>query len=464
MKNKEVKNELNEIKRVALYIRVSTDRQAKEGESLEAQEDALYSYCKERNYIVVDKYIDGGETGQKIKRTNFQRMMEDVKANKIDLILMTKLDRWFRNIADFYKIIETIQKHNVDWKTIWEDFDTTTASGQFWLNISLSIGQLEAQRTSERINEIFNHKYHVQKTVCTGMAPYGYKIENKKLVVDEEKAKNIVALFEHYKKTNNLNETANWFRTNCENKSTTVIKKYLRNPIYIGKFRTTRTKEIIEDFAPRIISDDLWKDVQRLIQINVKNNKGNPNAIHHNSTPYIFTGLLVCKECGHILSGKANTGGIHYYNCRYNYFKKCENNKCINERKLEKYLLDNIVSILEQKKLEIIEINSKKVKIVDNTQMLKTKLKKLADLYLNNMIDIDYYKESYENISAQINKIEEQKNINTKIDYSYIDDFLKIDFLTYYDKLDNLDKRRFWASIIESIEIKGYDDIKVNVY
>ena len=80
------------------------------------------------------------------------------------------------------------------------------------------------------------------------------------------------------------------------------------------------------------------------------------------------------------------------------------------------------------------------------------------------MIDIDYYKESYENISAQINKIEEQKNINTKIDYSYIDDFLKIDFLTYYDKLDNLDKRRFWASIIESIEIKGYDDIKVNVY
>ena len=457
-----MKNE--EIKRVALYIRVSTDRQAKEGDSLEAQENALTKYCKENNYAIVDKYIDGGESGQKIKRTNLQRMLEDVKLGKIDLIIMTKLDRWFRSIGDFYKVLEIIKKYNVGWKTIWEDYDTTTASGEFWLNISLSMGQLEAKRTSERINEVFNYKYHTQKTVCTGKPPYGYKIENKKLVIDEEKAKNIVALFEHYKKTNNLNETANWFRTNFENKSTTVIKKYLRNPIYIGKFKTTRTKETIDDFAPPIISNELWNDVQRLIEINVKNNKGNPNATHHNSSPYIFTGLLICKECGHTLSGKSNTGGKHYYSCRYNYFKKCENNKCINEKKLEKYLLENIISILEKRKLEILEINSQKKKVVDNTQVLKTKLKKLADLYLNNIVDIDYYKEEYENISAQIEKIEKEKENNTKIDYSYIDKFFKSNFLEIYNKLDNLEKRRLWTSIIESVEIKGYNDIKINVY
>ena len=220
----------------------------------------------------------------------------------------------------------------------------------------------------------------------------------------------------------------------------------------------------IDDFAPPIISNELWNDVQRLIEINVKNNKGNPNALHHNSKPYIFTGLLICKECGHTLSGKCNAGGNHYYNCRYNYFKKCENNKCVNEKKLEKYLLENIVSILKERKIEIANINSQKVKIVDNTQMLKTKLKKLADLYLNNLVDIDYYKEEYSNISAQIEKIEKEKQSNTKIDYSYIDKFLESNFLEIYNKLDNLEKRRLWTSIIESIEIKGYNDIKINVY
>ena len=178
-----MKNE--EINRVALYIRVSTDRQAKEGDSLEAQENALNEYCKQHNYVIVDKYIDGGESGQKIKRTNLQRMLDDVKLGKIDLILMTKLDRWFRSIADFYKVLELINKYNVGWKTIWEDYDTKSAIGKFWLNMSLCMGQLEAQRTSERINDVFEYKYNVQKTVCTGQAPYGYKIENKKFVVDE---------------------------------------------------------------------------------------------------------------------------------------------------------------------------------------------------------------------------------------------------------------------------------------
>ena len=84
-----MKNEI--LKRVALYIRVSTDRQAKEGDSLEAQENALNEYCKQQNYVIIDKYIDGGESGQKIKRTNLQRMLEDVKLGKIDLILMTNL-------------------------------------------------------------------------------------------------------------------------------------------------------------------------------------------------------------------------------------------------------------------------------------------------------------------------------------------------------------------------------------
>lgn len=456
---------MKEIKRVALYIRVSTEHQVKEGDSLEAQENALLEYCNKNNYIVVDKYIDGGESGQKIKRTNLQRMLDDVKQDKIDLILMTKLDRWFRNIGDFYKVIEIIKKHKTDWKTIWEDYDTTTASGEFWLNMSLSMGQLEAKRTSERINSVFDYKYNVQKTVCTGQPPYGYKIsEDKKLVIDEKEAQNIVKLFEYYAKTNNLNETANWFKENCENKSTCVIKKYLRNPAYIGKFVRTKTKETIDDYCPAIISEELWNNVQRLIKINVKKQIPDPNRKKHNSEPYIFSGLLICKKCGHTLSGKTNSNSKHYYNCRYHYFKKCDNKKCINERWLEQYLLNEIIPILKNRKLQIVNINDNQQEIVDNSQQLKAKLKKLTNLYLENMVDLDYYKEEYLLINSQLEKIKSQKDNQKKLDYSYIDNFLNSNFLDIYSNLDNLEKRRLWSSIIDNIEILDYDNIKINVY
>lgn len=458
------KTDENKLTRVALYIRVSTDRQAKEGDSLEAQEKALIDYAKEHNYIIIDTYIDGGESGQKIKRTNLQRLLKDVENNKIDLVIMTKLDRWFRNIADFYKVIEVLKRNKVDWKTIWEDYDTTTASGEFWLNMSLSMGQLEAKRTSERINEVFDYKYNVQKTACTGKAPYGYKIsKEKKIIIDDEKSKNVIALFEHYASTNNLNKTASWFRTNIENKSTEIIKKYLKNPIYIGQFKRTKTQEIIEDYAPRIIDDELWFKVQKLIQINIKNNISDPTKKRHNTKPYIFSGLLICKECGHILSGKTNANSRHYYNCRYSYFKKCSNNKCINEEKLEKILLKKIIPTLSEKKSEIINIKSKEKKIVDNTNQLKTKLKKLTNLYLEDMIDIDYYREEYKLINSQIEKINEQKSQIKQIDYSYIDDFLKSNLLDVYDELDNLEKRKIWANLIDRVEIKDYNDIDIIV-
>lgn len=449
-------------KRVAIYIRVSTDRQAKEGDSLEAQEEALEKYCKEHKYKIVDKYIDGGESGQKITRTNLQRMLEDVKQNKIDLIVMTKLDRWFRNIADFYKVIEIIKAHNTDWKTIWEDYDTTTASGEFWLNMNLSMGQLEAKRTSERINEVFDYKYNIQKTVCTGQPPFGYKInEEKKLIVDENKKPIIQSLFKHYIKTNNLCETTKWFSATYEKKSIYSIRKYLKNPIYIGKFKRTKTGEIIDDYAPRIIEDDLFYKAQRLLNINIKKQVGNPNSKKHNAKPYIFSGLLICKECGHTLSGKSNTNSRHYYNCRYHYFKKCNNEKCINEEWLENYLLKEITSILQKRKLEILNINSQEKNIVDNTKQLKKKLNKLTNLYLEEMIDIDYYKEEYKLIKAQIDNIQKQKQEDKPIDFSYIDKFLKSNFIDIYDSLDNLEKRRLWASIIDHIEIGSYEEVNV---
>ena len=443
----------------------STEEQKKFGISVNDQKNSLTKYCQDNKLKIYDYYIDEGVSAGTIsKRKEFVRLLKDL--DNIDLIIFTKLDRFSRNVRDANNLLVELDTHNTAFRAIDEDdIDTSTADGRFIFNLKVNLAEHEKNKDSERINRINTYKYNIQKTVCTGQAPYGYKIsEEKKLIVDEEKAKNIIALFEYYAKTNNLNETANWFRINCENKSTYSIKKYLRNSAYVGKFVRKKTNEIIDDYSPRIMSDELFNDVQKLIKVNVKKSKANPNSKKHNEIPYIFSGLLICQECGHILSGKTNSNSKHYYNCRYHYFKKCNNEKCINEKRLEKYLINEIVPILEKRKLEIIDINSNEQKIIDNSQKLKNKLKKLADLYLNDLIDLDFYQEEYNKINFEINKIKEQKENNVKLDYSYIDEFLKQKFLEIYDNLDNLEKRRLWSSIIESIEIRGYDSIKINVY
>ena len=127
------------MERAALYIRVSSEEQAIHGLSIEAQREKLDQWAKGRVKIV-DHYVDAGISARKpaAKRPELQRLLNDVRADRVDVILFTKLDRWFRNIAEYYKVQEVPEKHHVNWRTIQEDYDTSTASGRLKINIMLS--------------------------------------------------------------------------------------------------------------------------------------------------------------------------------------------------------------------------------------------------------------------------------------------------------------------------------------
>lgn len=168
--------------RVALYIRVSTDEQAIHGESIATQRDALTFYAKSNNMNIIDYYIDEGYTATNLKRPNFQRLLNDVKENKIDMILFTKIDRWSRGVRNYYKIQDILDANKVNWKTIFEDYDTSTASGRLHINIMLSVAENESAQTSERIKAVFKNKL-AKGEVCSGKIPRGYKIENKMVLV-----------------------------------------------------------------------------------------------------------------------------------------------------------------------------------------------------------------------------------------------------------------------------------------
>ena len=149
----------DKIIRAALYIRVSTDEQAKHGYSIESQKARLRDWCKEHQYQVVDVYADEGKSARtKISnRKELLRLLNDAENGLIDRIIIWRLDRWFRNVADYYRIQDKLDKYCVDWECTDEEFNTSTSNGRLYLNIKLSIAQNESDQTSDRIKFNFEN-------------------------------------------------------------------------------------------------------------------------------------------------------------------------------------------------------------------------------------------------------------------------------------------------------------------
>ncbi len=455
------------IKNVAIYCRVSTEEQKKFGLSVIDQKDSLTKYCKQNNYKIYGYFIDEGVSASSIsKRKEFLRLLDNL--DHIDLILFTKLDRFSRNVRDANNILVTLDEHNTSFKAIDEDdVDVSTADGRFIFNLKVNLAEREINKDSERINRVNKYKYEVAKTVCTGQVPYGYDIdENKKMVVNKEKANQIKELYNHYLKSNNLNETTKWFSNNYLKRSTYSIKKYLSNSCYIGQYRK-QSGEIINDFCEGFLEKEIYFKVQKMLEKNRKDYKPDENRKRHNPTPYIFSGMLKCPVCKCNLSGKVNTSLSHYYNCKKHEKGSCSNKKCISEKDIENYLKNNIKNILEDRIIKIKDINKNRTVRKIDINNLKNKINKLTSLYMDDLVDIDYYKSEYISLNKELEKAKEEEDTTkkiSKVDIDRIKNLLNNDFLVLYDTLDNLEKRRLWTSIIDYIIVKDKNDIDVIVY
>ena len=158
-------------------MRVSTNRQAQEGESIPAQREALNEYVRKHpGLIVVGEYVDDGISGTKYDRDEFQRMLSDVENGKIDIILVTKMDRLHRSLKNFLVMQDILDKHDCNWLAIWETmYDSSTPQGRMIINTMVNLAQFEAEQTGQRIRQVFAYKSQ-QGEVLSGKVPLGYKI------------------------------------------------------------------------------------------------------------------------------------------------------------------------------------------------------------------------------------------------------------------------------------------------
>src|SRR5436309_4752541 len=181
--------------RCPIYTRVSTDYGLEQDfNSLDAQHDAAQAYIRSQAHaswmLIRSRYADGGYSGGSIVRPALQRLLADVRARKVDVVVVYKVDRLTRSLADFAKLVELFDGHGVSFVSVTQQFNTTTSMGRLTLNVLLSFAQFEREVTSERIRDkIAASKRKGMR--MGGAVPLGYDVENRKLAVNPEEAERV---------------------------------------------------------------------------------------------------------------------------------------------------------------------------------------------------------------------------------------------------------------------------------
>lgn len=447
------------IRRVGLYGRVSTEEQALRGFSIEAQVAALKEYAEKNNMKVVDVYLDEGISGAKppLKRPALKRLLEDVEAGKIDMILFTKLDRWFRSVKEYFKVQDVLDNNKVEWKAIQENYDTTTANGQMAITIFLAVAQNERDRTAERIKVVLDHKRKNKEACFGGQAtPFGYMKEPDKdgtmrLVKDPETQHAVQEFWDILIKSNNLNKAIRHMVNEYGiNRDWKTWKRMTQSDFYCGMHRG------VQDYCPAYVTPDEFLKFQERETI-----KGTPTGVS-----YYFRGLMRCPECGHKLCGDVDRryGRVNKsYRCAYR-GRGCSNHKAVPELKTEKYLLAHLDEFMRDTIAEVeIENDTPKNKL-DGEQKLKSlneRLRRLNVMYMaGNKTDEEYFKEDAE-IKLEISKAEKELEISKPKKVDHLRELLETDFRTMYAGLEPDEKQEFWQDLVKEIKLDGKQVSKV---
>ncbi|MEI7751152.1 MAG: recombinase family protein [Candidatus Omnitrophota bacterium] len=343
----------------ALYCRVSTDMQREKGESIRNQKERLTLYAKEHN-LNPQFYIDDGISAKDTKRPALQQLIEDIKGDRVSMVLVTKIDRITRNLKDLINLIELFEDYSVSFKSLTQPIDTSTAMGRGQVQLMGVFGQMEREMTSERVGEDMRHRARSGKW-NGGVVPFGYMAQtqqvrlnlkadmkreqaeqcakdqcpiNKKLYVHEEEADVIRQIFDKYLETESLRAVTHWLNTKKYasryggNWAANSVSRVLRSPFYVGQLiynkrvsakATGRLKQrpkaewIISDAEHTpIISREKFDRVQSILQRQAVEPR-------RKRSEYLLAGLVKCGTCGARMQGstmrKTDGKEFSYYKC-----------------------------------------------------------------------------------------------------------------------------------------------------
>lgn len=468
---------MDDVKKVCgLYMRVSTEDQAREGFSLPEQKERLEAYCKFKGFVIKDYYTDAGisaKTGN--YRPEFERLKEDIKSKKINTIIALKQDRITRSIFDWEELMRFLEENDAYLDCVNDDINTTNANGKMVSRILMSVSQQEIERTSERT------KVGLAGAIKQGhiphQAPLGYKHENKKLVIDHLTKDVVIRIFELYHKGMSYQKISTLFnkeqvlgKTNWRDSSIVAI---LENEIYKGDFvhgKRTKHPTYYENVVEPIVSKEMWEECQ--VQ-KKKNSKS-----YQRTLTYLFLQKLRCPKCNRILGGKATqkkNGNIYYYyychDCKIN-FKESLVEEYFNNFVNELVEYDSVVNqfflpMIKQKFDEPQEELKKDI----NKQ--KDKLERIKRAYINGVFNLEEYNDERKLVESSLEKLQNELDEATScetLNFTPQDILLKRD-IDYINKVklekEYKERTKTWKDYTREekseLIMKYVDDIKLGI-
>ena len=468
---------MDDVKKVCgLYMRVSTEDQAREGFSLPEQKERLEAYCKFKGFVIKDYYTDAGisaKTGN--YRPEFERLKEDIKSKKINTIIALKQDRITRSIFDWEELMRFLEENDAYLDCVNDDINTTNANGKMVSRILMSVSQQEIERTSERT------KVGLAGAIKQGhiphQAPLGYKHENKKLVIDHLTKDVVIRIFELYHKGMSYQKISTLFnkeqvlgKTNWRDSSIVAI---LENEIYKGDFvhgKRTKHPTYYENVVEPIVSKEMWEECQ--VQ-KKKNSKS-----YQRTLTYLFLQKLRCPKCNRILGGKATqkkNGNVYYYyychDCKIN-FKESLVEEYFNDFVNELVEYDSVVNqfflpMIKQKFDEPQEELKKDI----NKQ--KDKLERIKRAYINGVFSLEEYNDEKKLVESALEKLQNELDEATScetLNFTPQDILLKRD-IDYINKVklekEYKERTKTWKDYTREekseLIMKYVDDIKLGI-
>ena len=475
--------------RVAIYVRVSTQEQAKEGYSIGEQTDRLKKFAEAHDWCVVKVYTDAGHSGANTDRPELQAMLDDIRSEKIDKVLVYKLDRLSRSQKDTLKLIEDeFLPNGTDFESMSEKLDTSTPQGRLFLGILAAFAQLEREMITERMSMGMNARAKEGKWKGGGRIPFGYDYvpEKDMLVVNEYEAMIVREIFDLYnsgikagKISNILTEKGHLFRNGKAYPR--HIKYILSNKTYCGYIKHKDTW--IEGLHDPIIDESTFEIAQEsLTEARERYMTSGYKAESTESVSYLG-GFLYCARCGARYARIKYKTKHHGWQCRYSCYSRCKKAKhmiidpnCKNTNYkmevLDQEIFDEIKKLaidpeyIQQIKSEKLDMTAvEKINAMDTQiKQINNQISRFMDLYGFGKFTVEELDEKTAPLMEQRNKLQSEiDKLKLNTEKMPTEKVRKIaeSFADVLESGDLHETRSIIEQLIERIDIDG-DEITIH--
>lgn len=447
--------ERDRVIRIAKYSRCSSDEQKKNGYTVTDQLDLIDEFAAEYELVSAGEYVDEGisATLEISKRKALAQLIKDAKAGKFDIVVFKCIDRFFRNVGEYYECQKQLRAAGVTWISIEEsDLDPDDDDAAFKINIYLTMAEYEARKTSKRIK--FNNKMRIKnKQVVIGaqcfLFPWTVAGEkrNRHLIKNKENEEMTFDILDFFETHQGKSATLGYVNIKYGLKMTmTTLTRFLTDTLLYGEYKG------VSGYVEPYISKERFDRIQDIL-------KRNARIPVNPARTFLFSGLLKCPCCGNNLTGNYyKTNGkyeVFSYRCNAHRVRKiCSFSCAASERKIEEQLLDNLEQYITNEVLRVESIEEPSPQNVNalKIEKLKAEMTRLNMMFKKGRIDEEEYDTEYLELEKSLKRIDVIEE-PPKRNLDAIKGILETDYRGIYAELTKENKKAFWRSFIKEFKI-----------